>query len=54
MNLTSFFFLPLALFGFISERKEWSLRTVRIPLLTVLLSGLLLGANTDPVIGRWK
>jgi hypothetical protein len=23
-------------------------------LLTLLLSGLLLGANTDPVIGRWK
>ena len=27
---------------------------VRITLLTVLLSCLLLGANTDPVIGRWK
>jgi hypothetical protein len=36
-----------------SERNE-SMRRVRIPLLTVLLSGLLLGANTDPVIGRWK
>jgi hypothetical protein len=30
------------------------MRPVRISLLTVLLSGLLLGANTDPVIGRWK
>jgi hypothetical protein len=30
------------------------MRTVGIPLLTVLLSGLLLGANADPVIGRWK
>ena len=29
------------------------MRLVRT-LLTVLLSGLLLGANTDPVIGRWK
>jgi hypothetical protein len=27
---------------------------VRIPLLTLLLSGLLLGANSDPVIGRWR
>jgi hypothetical protein len=30
------------------------MRTLRIALLTVLLSGLLLGADTDPVIGRWK
>jgi hypothetical protein len=30
------------------------MRFVRIPLLAVLLSALLLGANTDPVIGRWK
>ena len=30
------------------------MRPVRFPLLMVLLSGLLLGANTDPVIGRWK
>ena len=30
------------------------MRLVRIPLLTILLSGLLPGANTDPVIGRWK
>jgi hypothetical protein len=30
------------------------MRTVGIPLLTVFLSGLLLGANADPVIGRWK
>ena len=30
------------------------MRPVRIPLLAVLLSGLLLGAATDPVIGRWK
>src|SRR5215470_10398413 len=30
------------------------MRPVRIPLLTLLLSGLLLGSNTDPVIGRWK
>jgi hypothetical protein len=30
------------------------MRPVTIPLFTVLLSGFLLGANTDPVIGRWK
>jgi hypothetical protein len=30
------------------------MRLVKISLLTVLLSGLLVGANTDPVIGRWK
>src|ERR1700739_2744626 len=30
------------------------MRPIRISLLTVLLSGLLVGANTDPVIGRWK
>ncbi|HKE26867.1 MAG TPA: hypothetical protein VKB88_31155 [Bryobacteraceae bacterium] len=30
------------------------MRTFRIALLTVLLSGLFLGADTDPVIGRWK
>jgi hypothetical protein len=30
------------------------MRLVRISLLTVLLSGLLLGDNADPVIGRWK
>ena len=36
--------------------NQWnkSVRPVRIPLLTLLLSGLLLGTNTDPVIGRWK
>jgi hypothetical protein len=30
------------------------MRRVRIHLLAVWLSGLLLGANIDPVIGRWK
>jgi hypothetical protein len=30
------------------------MRPLRISLLTLLLSGLLLGANTDPAIGRWK
>ena len=30
------------------------MRPVRIPLLVLLFTGLLLGADADPAIGRWK
>ena len=36
------------------NQRNKSMRPATIPLLTLLLSGILLGANTDPVIGRWK